>query len=279
MKHDSIWFEAAIARENAKLKPQPVEPLATPTPAPALPTETDAYGRRRLDPLQRFVGRVQTQWAGELWQAGGSSLQFSGAYVEALPETEKQYQQVEQSVALPAKEIEKINKWIRKGVRKILPSKLLARKFLGYTDTGREMFTETQVLDDLTAKVWVRLLADDTLTTKAGYNQARAAATDYLRQEAKFPLVESTSDPEDEESEGTEPWDRFAGFGGFEGDGRDCSEIACVLNDQALRTFKNERPDDYKFFVEYMASKRKASLKDRQRILTINRWLERRIKK
>jgi hypothetical protein len=109
-------------------------------------------------------------------------------------------------------EIDQINQAIRKGVRKVLPARLLSRTYVGIDPTtGKEVYSETQIADDIRQDVWVKLLEKETLDTKAAFNWARRQSKDWERREFRTMPVSQMNlplaDPEDDDSEGVMPWD------------------------------------------------------------------------
>jgi len=110
------------------------------------------------------------------------------------------------------KEIVEINHAIWRGLRRVLPARLLSRKYQG-TDpvTGKEIYSETQIADDIRQSVWVKLLETGDLTTKRANSEARSHARDWQRREFKTMAVSQMTlplaDPGDADSEGLMPWD------------------------------------------------------------------------
>jgi hypothetical protein len=192
-------------------------------------------------------------------------------------------------------EVAKIDRAIRIGVRKVLPLRLLSRVYTGVSASGRATFAQTQIADDIRQNIFVTLLdtkalkVGNAVNTKAAYNLARRYAKDWLRKELPVMPVSQMdlpqADPEDEETELIEPWDKV-----------DLSDLSRMNYDdgtwqilgwweddsrrRALDLLKNEKPEDHQFILTYATGLRKGqkySLKERHRALTIRRWLERRV--
>jgi hypothetical protein len=192
-------------------------------------------------------------------------------------------------------EVAKIDRAIRIGVRKVLPSKVLSKVYTGISYSGRATFAQTQIADDIRQKVFVRLLdtntlkVGDTVNTKAAYNLARRYSTDWLRKE--MPVMPTSqmdllhADPEDEESEVIEPQDRVdpSDFYRANLDAGTLQILGWELDDSKIRALdllRTEKPEDHQFIITYAIGLRKGqrySLKDRHKALTIRRWMRRRL--
>jgi hypothetical protein len=110
------------------------------------------------------------------------------------------------------KDIDQINQAIRRGIRKVLPARLLSRTYVGVDLlTGKEVYSETQIADDIRQSVWVKLLETNKLNTRQANIEARNCARDWARREFRMMPVSQMNlplaDPEDEDSEGLMPWD------------------------------------------------------------------------
>ena len=110
------------------------------------------------------------------------------------------------------KEIDQINQAIRRGIRKVLPAHLLSRVYVGVDYvTGKEVYSETQIADDIRQSVWVKLLELKELNPNRANMESRHAAQRWMRKDYKLMPVSQMNlplaDPEDEDSEGLMPWD------------------------------------------------------------------------
>jgi hypothetical protein len=172
-----------------------------------------------------------------------------------------------------------LNDAIQRGVRKRIPGRLRHRQFIGYDRvTGKEVYAETQLEDDACQSAWLALLERRAFGGRDANVAGQTAGRRQVRQiERIVPVSQLTlpaADSEDPESEPLAPWDnqpvtRRAGS--------DPAVYALIdelqedIRRQIIAQFAKERPEDYKFLVEYIGSKGKTrhTAQERRRAKTI----------
>jgi hypothetical protein len=168
---------------------------------------------------------------------------------------------------------------IQRGVRKRIPGRLRHRQFIGYDVTGKEVYAETQLEDDACQAAWLDLLERRAFNGRDANVAGQTAGRRQVRDvERLLPLSQlpdlPSADPEDPESEKLAPWDNQPVTRRAGSDPAVCALIDELQEDirrQIIRQFEKERPEDYKFLVEYIGSKSKTrhTSQDRRRAKTI----------
>lgn len=167
-------------------------------------------------------------------------------------------------------EVSAVTKAIKLGARKILPPKLLSRKYVGIDPlTAKEVFAETQILDDVIQTAWIKLLEGKDLSGRAANIAGRNAARNWLRLELKtIPISQlnlKQADPDDEDSENIMPWDtvdinRPSQF--ESGVYRLLNEIDDDIRQEAVLALNK---DDQRFLARYLSKKVKHTAQQRKR--------------
>lgn len=146
------------------------------------------------------------------------------------------------------KEIGELNRAIKVGVSKVLAARVL--------------HSRPQVLEDLTQEVWVRMLEEGKLDTKAAYNFARAAARDWSRDDLTV-MPASQIAPEDGEYD----WDEVMPT-------KDPSldEFLQEVSQQGL--FGRLEMEEQKFMEEYITSTANHTAKESLRFHRLKRKVQ-----
>jgi hypothetical protein len=160
--------------------------------------------------------------------------------------------------------IKGIDKILRTGAAFRVPAHLRHDKFLGYTNTGREKISSTGLVEDAKQNAWLKLIEiengnkspEPAALNTLGQNEGR----DAVREQRKYvPLPQ----PPDDESAPVAPWDELDPSDTYRANlnleiERLFRNIKTASQEQIMRQFREESPDDYAFLVNYMAQRWKS---------------------
>jgi len=185
---------------------------------------------------------------------------------------------------LALEQVEQINESLKVGAAFRVPAHLRHRKFLGYSKTGREKYSETQLVDEAVQSGWVKMLEDGVATVedKQANIVGQTVGRDVVREERKYVSLPETRENEDGEMTSVAPWDVIDSSDRYRLDPlleQIFGEGHTEEQEGILQQFCKDSSDDFGFLMNYLAARRKEgrfTRKERNRVGAIIKKLRRR---
>lgn len=205
---------------------------------------------------------TQTRLIAWYWRTAPSWIADDQDEFDAI--AQKNLQAVAETIARNAQIVEGNTPAVNAGLKHSIPARLRSDKFLGYDRQGREKVSTTGLKEDAVQSTWVRLFQAKEVDGRVSNNAGRSSGRDIVRKQLREVPVSQLdlpdADPDDaapaDERDKVMPWDRVDlsrpndlddAVRRFLQNGQD------DLRRRILSEFRDERPDDYDFIVNYVS--------------------------
>jgi hypothetical protein len=196
--------------------------------------------------------------------------------------------------ALAMEQIKRVNESLNVGAAYRVPAHLRHRKFLGYSATGKEKYSETQLVDDAVQTGWVKLLeggvpvAENPEAQQEADKQAniigQTAGHDVVKEQRKYVTLPQTRENEDGSMVTVAPWDVIDPSDSYRLNAN--PELTRIFGAfptlaDTLKQFSQTNPEDFAFLVTYLSNRRLGRFTriERNRAGAIVKKLRRRVEK